>query len=140
MRKQHTKVTTEIISTVYKYLEDPKYNGLTDAEIATLVGVSLSTLGRIKHGEYDHLLKPNEPVQLNNVVHATIDYAELQHLFACEKLVKEMLDATKLSDTGDDELYFPRRILTNICRRYVPDLVEKRLHYLNTEATDSYIN
>ena len=140
VRKTHTKITVEIINTVNKYLEDPKYKELTDAEIATLTGISLASLGRIKHGDYDHLLKPNEPTKTNDVVHATIDYTELQHLFACEQLVKEMLDTTKLSDLGDDELYFPRRILNNICRRFIPDLVEERLEYLKTEATDSYIS
>lgn len=140
VRKSHTKITAEIIQTVNKYLEDPKYKNLTDAEIATLTHISLASLGRIKHGDYDHLLKPNEPTPLHDVVHATIDYSELQHLFACEQLVKDMLDVTKLSDLGEDELYFPRRILNNLFKKYVPDLAAERLEYLKTEATDSYIS
>ena len=140
VRKGYTKITVEIIQTVNRYLEDPKYKELTDTEIATLANISLASLGRIKHGDYDHLLKPNEPTPTHEVVHATIDYSELQHLFACEQLVKDMLDVTKLSDLGEDELYFPRRILNNLCKKYVPELTAERLEYLRTEATDSYVS
>lgn len=140
VRKDRTKITADIVRAVNKYLEDPKYKDLTDAEIATLTHISLASLGRIKHGDYEHLLKPNEPTITHDVVHATIDYSELQHLFACEQLVKDMLDVTKLNNLGEDELYFPRNVLNNLFKKYLPDLTEQRLEYLKTEATDSYIS
>lgn len=138
-RKPRTQVTAELLQIIQRYLNDPKYKNLTDQEVAMLSNVSLATIGRVKHGDYDYLLNPNPPLP-QNVVHATIEFEQLQHLFSCEQLVKDLLEVSKLSDLGEDELYFPRRITHSIFKKHVPDLVAKRLEYLSTEATDSYIN
>jgi hypothetical protein len=137
---RYTPITAETVMSVKKYLNDPKYESLTDKEVAMLTNLSVASIGRIKQGNYDHLLNPAPSTLTQNVVHATIEYAELQHLFACEQIVKDILEISKLSDVGEDELYFPRRATHNILKKYVPGLVEERLHYLSTEGTDSYVN
>lgn len=135
MAKAHTTVTPELIKKAKKYLTDPMYKGLSKAEVARLLNIAPSTLYRIEHGGYDNpkpVVKPTE--QNNSIVSAHIEFAELQHLFACEQIVKEMLDCSKLSDTQEDALYFPRNCADTIFKRHVPELVQERLDYLSTLA------
>lgn len=139
-KNTYIKVTVDVLERTRQYLNNPKYESLTDRELATLIGISYTTLGRIKHGDYDHLLEPKQPELTHNVVHATIEYAELQHLFACEQLVKDLLEVTKISDLYENELYFPGHITNNLFKKHLPHLVEARLEKLSTELTDSCVS
>ena len=60
MGKRYTTVTAEMVRTARQYKDDPRK--FTRAEIAAMSGTSLTTLDRILHGEYDHLLAPIEAV------------------------------------------------------------------------------
>jgi transcriptional regulator with XRE-family HTH domain len=126
-RRAGTIVTPQVITQIKNYLTDPKYSALCFQEIAALAGVSQATVSRIKNGDYDYLLD-------QQVVTAKIEYEELKHLFACEQIVKDLLAASKLSDTAEDELYFPRHIAHATLQKYVPDMVQERLEYLSTIA------
>ncbi len=123
----YTTVTPQIVQQVKRYLTDPKYTALSYQEIAALTGTSQTTVSRIKNGDYDHLLE-------QQVVEAKIEYEELKHLFACEQIVKDLLAASKLSDTAENELYFPRHIAHATLQKYVPTMVQERLDYLSTTA------
>lgn len=124
-RRAGTIVNPQVITQVKNYLTDPKYSALCFQEIAALAGVSQATVSRIKNGDYDYLLD-------QQVVTAKIEYEELKHLLACEQIVKDLLAASKLSDTAEDELYFPRHIAHATLQKYVPDMVQERLEYLST--------
>ena len=129
-KKAYTTTTPQIVQQVKRYLTDPKYTALSHREIAALTGTSETTINRIKNGYYDHILN-------QQVVEAKIEYEELKHLFACEQIVKDLLAASKLSDTTENELYFPRHIAHTILQKHVPDLVQERLDYLST-TTDTF--
>jgi len=126
-RRTGITVSPQVITQVKTYLTDSKYSALRLQEIAALAGVSQATVSRIKNGDYDFLLD-------QQVVTAKIEYEELKHLFACEQIVKDLLAASKLSDTAEDELYFPRHIAHATLQKYVPDMVQERLEYLSTIA------
>jgi hypothetical protein len=126
-RKQYTSVTPDVVQAVKRYLSDPKYQALTVTEIGMMTGISATSVSRISNGEYDHLLEQQK-------VSASIDLLELQHLFACEQIVKDMIACSKLDDTQEDSLYFPRHKADAIVKKYVPDMVQERLEYLSTVA------
>lgn len=62
MSARVSAVTKEMILSVYEYKQ--KFGDkISHAEIATLVGIGESTVGKIFQGRYDHLLKEDKPEQ-----------------------------------------------------------------------------
>lgn len=135
MAKQAYKITKEMILKVKRYLNEDAYNILTISEIASLVGVSATTVSRIKSGEYDGMLE-EIPATIDGVT-TVIPYEELHKLMVYEQIVREIIANTTLSTSAEDMLYFPKYITHNILTRYVPDLVQERLDVLNAE-TDTF--
>ena len=121
-------ITEQLVALVKEYLASPKYDKLTYAEVAKLTGTSATTVCRIAQGEYDDLSDSNCKVVLH--------YEELQHMFNCERIVKELLECSKLSDTvvDEDKLYFPRNLAHAIINKYVPQEVQQRIEELKIQT------
>ncbi len=127
------KVTAAMVLTCKERLENPKYSRLTQEEQAALLGVHVTTYRRILNGRYDHLLKDGTAIRPSpeNVVHATIEYEELEHLFACEAAIKDILANSHISTQDETALFFPTFTVYNILKTHLPDSVAERIDYLN---------
>lgn len=128
-------VTKEIVEKVKSYLSDERYSHLKRDEIALLCGTSAASVSRIANGQYDHLLKPVEKVNTDDVAVA-IDYQTLKHLMACEYAVEKILENCRLSNGYDGTLFIDYRVVYGILRSYVLDDVNKKLETLREEEAN----
>ena len=136
MPRKYTKITPQIIEKVKKYLADDR--GFSKTEVARLVGISDNSLTKIVQGYYD------QPVEKQNTETQQIDsnqdskarniteipYEQLEYLIKCECFISEMFSIAITSDKDEDELYFPRHYINNMCDRYFPDRKAQKLREL----------
>lgn len=133
MPRKYTKITPQIIEKVKKYLADDR--GFSKVEVARLVGISDHSLTRIVQGYYDQPVEQqntetqvadsNQDSKARNITE--IPYEQLEYLIKCECFVSEMFSIAIASDKDEDELYFPRHYINNMCDRYFPERKAQRL-------------
>ena len=134
MPRKYTKITPEIIEKTKKYLADDR--GFSKTEVARLVGISDHSLQRIVQGYYDQPVenKETQVVDSNQDSKAKtiteIPYEQLEYLIKCECFISEMFSVAVISDKDEDELYFPRHHVNNMCDRYFPDRKAQKLREL----------
>ena len=139
MPRRYTKITPQIIEKVEKYREDAR--GFSNIEICRLVGISEHSLKRIIQGYYDQPVEtPPATQQIDsspsphgkNVTE--IPFEELEVMMKCKMFIEELFSMAILSDKADDELYFPRHYVSNMCNRYFPDLTQETLDRLKLDT------
>lgn len=64
MKIVRTKVTPELVEKCKKLIESNKY---TRIEIYAKTGLSLSTISRVRKGEYDYMLEEKETILCNGI-------------------------------------------------------------------------
>jgi hypothetical protein len=134
MPRKYTRITPEIIEKVKKYLADDR--GFSKVEVARLVGISEHSLQRIVQGYYDQPVenKETQVADSNQDSKAKtiteIPYEQLEYLIKCECFISEMFAVAVASDKDEDELYFPRHYVNNMCDRYFPDRKAQKLREL----------
>lgn len=132
------KVTKEVVEKVKNYLSDDKYSSLTHDEIGLLCGTSATSVSRISNGQYDHLLKPIEKVEINtDDVTVAIDYQTLKHLMACEYAVEKLINLSKPSTGYDDILFIDFKVVYGILKAYVPEDINRRFEELKREEEEN---
>lgn len=136
MPRKYTKITPQIVKKAKEYLADNR--NFSKAEVARLVGISDHSLQRIVQGYYD------QPVEQQNTETQAVDsnqdskarniteipYEQLEYLIKCECFVSELFSVAVMSDKDEDELYFPRRYVNNMCDRYFPERKAQKLREL----------
>ena len=134
MPRKYTKITPQIIEKVKKYLADDR--GFSKVEVARLVGISEHSLQRIVQGYYDQPVenKETQVADSNQDSKAKtiteIPYEQLEYLIKSECFISEMFAIAVASDKDEDELYFPRHYVNNMCDRYFPDRKAQKLREL----------
>lgn len=134
MPRKYTRITPEIIEKTKKYLADDR--NFSKIEVARLVGISEHSLQRIVQGYYDQPVenKETQVVDSNQDSKAKtiteIPYEQLEYLIKCECFISEMFSIAVASDKDEDELYFPRHHVNNMCDRYFPDRKAQKLREL----------
>lgn len=134
MPRKYTRITPEIIEKTKKYLADDR--NFSKTEVARLVGISDHSLQRIVQGYYDQPVEDKETqvVDSNQDSKAKtiteIPYEQLEYLIKCECFISEMFSVAVTSDKDEDELYFPRHHMNNMCDRYFPDRKAQKLREL----------
>jgi len=138
MPRKYTQITPQIVEKAKKYLADDR--NFSKAEVARLVGISDHSLARIIAGHYDEpKTEEATPKSTQQEKHITeIPYERLEHLMRCECFVSEMFSVAVKSDKDEDELYFPRHWMNNMCDRYFPNKKEEVLQKLNEADYDTY--
>ena len=136
MPRKYTKITPQIIEKVKKYLADDR--GFSKAEVAKLVGISDNSLTKIVQGYYDQPVEKqntetqqvdsNQDSKARNITE--IPYEQLEYLIKCECFISEMFSIAITSDKDEDELYFPRHYINNMCDRYFPERKAQKLREL----------
>lgn len=134
MPRKYTKITPQIIEKVKKYLADDR--GFSKVEVARLVGISEHSVQRIVQGYYDQpventetqVVDSNQDSKARNITE--IPYEQLEYLIKCECFISEMFSIAITSDKAEDELYFPRHYINNMCDRYFPDRKAQKLREL----------
>lgn len=134
MPRRYTKITPQIVEKVKKYLADDR--GFSKVEVARLVGISDHSVQRIVQGYYDQPVEntetqvadSNQNSEARNITE--IPYEQLEYLIKCECFVSEMFNIAIASDKAEDELYFPRHYIDNMCDRYFPDKKAQKLREL----------
>lgn len=136
MPRKYTKITPQIVEKVNKYLADDR--GFSKVEVARLVGISEHSVQRIVQGYYDQpteqqntetqVVDSNQDSKARNITE--IPYEQLEYLIKCECFVSEMFSVAITSDKGEDELYFPRHYINNMCDRYFPNRKAQKLREL----------
>lgn len=134
MPRKYTKITPQIIEKVKKYLADDR--GFSKVEVARLVGISDHSVLRIAQGYYDQPVEntetqvadSNQDSKARNITE--IPYEQLEYLIKCECFVSEMFSIAIASDKAEDELYFPRHYINNMCDRYFPERKAQKLKEL----------
>ena len=134
MPRKYTKITPQIIEKVKKYLADDR--GFSKVEVARLVGISEHSVQRIVQGYYDQpventetqVVDSNQNPKARNITE--IPYEQLEYLIKCECFISEMFSIAITSDKAEDELYFPRHYINNMCDRYFPDRKAQKLREL----------
>lgn len=134
MPRKYTKITPQIIEKVKKYLADDR--GFSKVEVARLVGISDHSVLRIAQGYYEQPVEntetqvadSNQDSKARNITE--IPYEQLEYLIKCECFVSEMFSIAIASDKAEDELYFPRHYINNMCDRYFPERKAQKLKEL----------
>lgn len=135
MPRSYTKITPQIVEKAKKYLADER--NFSKAEVARLTGISDHSLQRIIAGQYDD--PETKPITASQKNITEIPYEKLEYLIRCECFVSEMFSVAVKSDKDEDELYFPRHWMNNMCDRYFPNKKEEVLTKLNEEQSiDTY--
>lgn len=141
MRK-YTRITPEVIEKTKKYLADDR--GFSKAEVARLVGISDHSVAKIAQGYYDQpveqqdtetqVVDSNQDSKAKTITE--IPYEKLEYLMKCECFISEMFSVAVMSDKDENELYFPRHYINNMCDRYFPDKKTQRIRelYYDTNA------
>lgn len=137
MPRKYTKITPQVIEKTRKYLADDR--NFSKAEVARLVGISEHSIQRIVQGYYDPPVEQQntETQQMdsnqNSKAYVTeIPFEKLEFLMKCECFINEMFDIAVLSDKDEDELYFPRHYMNNMCDQYFSDRKAQKLRSLNS--------
>lgn len=133
MPRKYTRITPEIIEKTKKYLADDR--NFSKIEVARLVGISEHSLQRIVQGYYDQPVENKTQVVDSNQdskakTITEIPYEQLEYLIKCECFISEMFSVAVASDKDEDELYFPRHHVNNMCDRYFPDRKAQKLREL----------
>ena len=139
MPRRYTKVTPAIIKKVEEYRADPR--GFKNIEICRLVGISEHSLKRIIQGYYDQPVEePPVTQQIDSSpspdgkTYTEIPFDELDTMMRCKMFVEELFEIAIISDKAENELYFPRHQLANMCNRYFPKDVEETLRNLRYDT------
>lgn len=139
MPRKYTRITPEVVAKAKRYLADDR--GFSKAEVARLVGIGDNSLNRIIQGYYDPPVEEPEDTQQmdsspsphgNNVTE--IPFEELEVMMKCKMFIEELFGMAILSDKADDELYFPRHYVSNMCSRYFPDVTQETLERLKYDT------
>lgn len=134
-------ITQEQVDKVKFYLNNERYQSLSMTEIGTLVGVSASTVSRVKKGEFD---KPPEqpPAQeltaTNPQAYTLIPYEELVKLIRYEMTIKELLDCCILSNISDELVFLPLNPLNRTLSRCIPEEYEAQLAELRLHKSEDH--
>lgn len=140
MPRKYTKITPQIVAKAKKYLDDPR--GFKKIEICRLLEIGENSLNRIIQGYYDQPpAQQNKETQMvdsspspdgKNVTE--IPFEDLETMMRCRMFVEELFEIAIISDKAEDELYFPRHKLANMCNRYFPQDVEETLKKLRYDT------
>jgi len=134
LNRKYTRITPAIVAKTKRYLADDR--GFSKAEVARLMGIGINSVNRIVQGHYD---QPVEEVEETQAVDSEprgstvteIPYEKVEYLMKCEMFVDELFSIAILSDKGEDELYFPRHRVSNMCERYFPDKTRQALNTIS---------
>lgn len=130
LSRKYTKITPAIVSKTKKYLADDRR--FSKAEVARLMGIGINSVNRIVQGYYDQPVEEPKATQAadsepRGKTVTEIPFDKLEHLMKCEMFVEELFVIAVMSDKGEDELYFPRHRVAEMCERYFPDITEQTL-------------
>lgn len=129
-------VTKEIVLETKKYLGNKT---LKLREVGLLVGVSQSTVSRIKAGEYDYLFEQQQtelPLEddTKNVNVTNLDYKELSRLliseFSLNELAIGLFNHATLNKNNNEKLYFPPSIIDDFLQRNFTSEYHEKLEQL----------
>ncbi len=138
--KTVNNVTKEIVLETKKYLSNKT---LKLREVGLLVGVSQSTVSRIKAGEYDYLFEPQQtelPLEddTKNVNVTNLDYKELSRLlvseFSLNELTMRLFNHATLNKNNNEKLYFSSNIIDDFLQRNFPKEYLEKLEQLKAEG------
>lgn len=137
MSRKYTFITPDIVAKTKRYLEDDRK--FSKAEVARLVGIGINSVNKIIQGYYDQPVEERKATQVADsehpvMVNTEFPYQRIEYLVKCEMFIDELFDLAIKSDKAEDELYFPRHYLHNMCERYFPERTQEKLKDLDTYA------